>query len=147
MGEQYPAVYAVDSHGARAETRFHLTVARANSAPSISTPEDKVTVEEGGTVYVPVSAQDADGDMLSYHLASPDEGFDIDPVTGLLVFDSSGIGPGTYSVMVVVTDGAGSAQRTIEVTVEESGPVPVLILLVAGVIMVAVLAAVFMTRR
>ncbi len=147
VGERFPAVYAMDTHGARTEMRFRLSVMSGNSEPSIQAFEDKVTVEEGGTVYVPVSAQDADGDPLLFHLASPDEGFSIDPVTGLLVFDASGAAPGTYSAMVIVTDGIVSVQRTIEVTVEESGSVPALVLLVAGVIMVAVVAALVMTRR
>jgi hypothetical protein len=134
-------------NGGRTEVRFRLTVFGENSVPYLLGFDDKMSVEEGEEVQVVVSAVDADGDILTYYLASPDKGFSIDPLTGLVIFDATDVEPGEYTAIVVVSDGMASAQHTMEVAVEGSGSVPTLLLLLAGVVMVAVVAAVLMTRR
>ena len=103
--------------------------------------------EEGDVVLLPIGALDADGDVLSYHLASSDAGFSIDPATGLLRFDSHGLGPKTYTALVVVSDGSASAQQSISVTVEGAGSIPVAALLAVGLVMVLVVALVLAIRR
>lgn len=146
-GDLFPTVVANDMKGGRTEARFRLTVFGQNSVPILLGFDDKMTVEEGEEVQVPVSAVDADGDTLTYYLASPDEGFSIDPISGLVSFDAADVGPGDYTTIVVASDGMASAEHKIEVTVEGSGSVPTLLLLLAGAVMMAVLAAVLMTRR
>ncbi len=146
-GDLFPTVTANDMNGGMTEVRFRLTIFGENSVPFLLGFDDRMSVEEGEEVQVVVSAVDADGDILTYYLASPDEGFSIDPISGLVSFDAMDVEPGKYTAIVVVSDGMASAQHTIEVAVEGSGSVPTLLLLLAGVVMVAVVAAVLMTRR
>jgi len=146
-GVTYPDVTATDVMGAATEVRFRLTVSVGNSVPTISVDDDEVEAEEGEVVYVPVFGSDPDGDVLSYHLASPDKGFSIDRATGLLTFDANGREPGVYRATVVVTDGMVSAERVVEVTVEGPGSAPVLWLLLGGVLLLAVAAVLLPYRK
>jgi len=146
-GDLFPTVVANDMNGGRTEVRFRLTILGENSVPLLMGFDDDIEVEEGEVTQVVVSAVDADGDTLTYYLASADEGFSIDPITGLVSFDAMDVEPGKYTAIVVVSDGMASAEHSIAVAVEGSGSVPTLLLLLAGVVMVAAVAAVFMTRR
>ncbi|UCC93132.1 MAG: hypothetical protein JSW25_00175 [Thermoplasmata archaeon] len=147
VGVHYPTVTATDLLGASTQVRFMLTVDQRNSLPSIELAEDAFTVEEGEVVHVPVSAVDSDDDPLSFHLAAPDDGFSIDSGTGMVTFDATGKDPGVYTATVVVTDGMGSAQRDLEVTVEGTTDPPVPWLLLGGVLMLVVVAVVFGFRK
>ena len=146
-GVQYPTVTATDDSGASTEVRFRLIVRSMNSVPIVQGFDDEVVVDEGGTVHVPVSAVDADGDTVSYHLASPDEGFTIDQVTGLVTFRAEGLGPGVYTTIVVVTDGKAAAEGEIKVTVEGPSSAPVLWLMLGGLLLIAVVVVMFTYRR
>ncbi|MCK5253250.1 MAG: hypothetical protein KAQ96_09875, partial [Thermoplasmata archaeon] len=146
-GVHYPVVTATDDSDASTEVRFRLLVRVTNSVPIVQGHEGEVSVEEGGTVHVPVSAVDADGDTLSYHLASPDKGFTIDQTTGLVTFQAEGLEPGVYKTTVVVTDGKAAAEREIKVTVEGPSSVPVLWLLLGGLLLIAVVIVMFTYRR
>jgi hypothetical protein len=115
--------------------------------PTVQVAEDGLKVDEGEVVHVPVSAIDADGDALSFHLAAPDEGFTIDQSTGLVTFDANGLDPGVYTATVVVTDGKAAAEKVVEITVKGSPSVPVLWLMLGGVMLLAVVVVVFTYRR
>jgi hypothetical protein len=146
-GVHFPSVVVTDDQGASKEVRFRLTVNGVNSIPTLQGFEDEVTVEKGEKVHIPVSAVDADNEPLSYHLASPDEGFTIDSATGMVTFDAEGKEPGEYTATVVVTDGKAAAERVLEVTVEGSSSVPSLALMLAGVALLVAVVAVFAIRR
>ncbi len=146
-GVQYPTVTATDASDDSTEVRFRLLVRVTNSVPIVQGLEGEVSVEEGGTVHVPVNAVDADGDTLSYHLASPDEGFTIDQTTGLVTFQAEGLEPGVYKTTVVVTDDKAAAESVIKVTVEGPSSVPVLWLLLGGLLLIAVVIVMFTYRR
>jgi hypothetical protein len=146
-GTHFPTVTATDVMGESVQVRFSLVVTVDNSLLTLQVAEDEVTVTEGEVVHLPVVGIDADGDTLTYHLASPDEGFTIDRGTGMVTFDADEMEPGTYTAIVVVTDGMGSAERTVEVTVEGSSAVPALWLMLAGVLLLAVVIVVFTYRK
>lgn len=146
-GRHFPTVTATDEGGRSTQVRFRLTVTGTNSVPSIQALDDRITVDQGETVHVPVRAVDADGDPLSYYLASPDDGFSIDRVSGLVTFDANGKGPGVHTAIVVVTDGQAAAEREIAVTVEGASSVPTLALVLAGLALIAVVALLLLFRR
>jgi len=146
-GLHFPTVSATDSFGVSTHVRFRLMVAMVNSVPTVSVLQSEVNVEEGGTVYVPVSGADPDGDPLTYHLASPDGGYSIDQTTGLVTFRAEGMEPGIYTATVVVTDGKAAAERVLEVTVDGSSSVPVLWLLLGGLLLLAAVVVLLTYRR
>jgi hypothetical protein len=147
VGDHYPTVTAIDGHGATSVVRFALTVLGVNTVPTLSVVEPEAEVEEGGSVHIPVSAMDGDGDLLTFHLASPDEGFSINQRTGLVTFRADDRDPGVYSTTVVVTDGKAAAEQVVEVTVEGGPAPPVLWLVLGGVLLLAVVVFVLSFRR
>ena len=79
---------------------------RPNVDPEIiSTPT--LTVDAGQVYVYNVVATDADGDTLTYGLASAPVGMTIDSLTGVLEWPTSSADIGTAAVEIVVTDGFG----------------------------------------
>jgi hypothetical protein len=145
-GTLFPTVTASDPDGATAQVRFKVTVIGVNSLPRIQGFDDELKVEGDERVHILVTALDPDDDPLTYHLASPDEGFSIERATGLVTFDPEGLASGRYSTIVVVSDGKGSDQRTLEVEVEATSSVPTFVLLVAGLLLLAAIGSMYMFR-
>ena len=76
--------------------------------------------------------------------------YELDPVdmdAAKLALDANGKEAGVYTSTVVVTDGQAADERDIEVTVEGAPSVPTLALMLAGLAIVAVVAALLMFRR
>ncbi len=71
---------------------------------------------------------DADGDALSYSLASgAPSGLTIDPVTGVLSWTPTDAQVGTNTFTVLASDGAGTrAEKTVTITVANSNDAPVI---------------------
>ena len=112
---------------------FDLPNATANNAPvftqdsysvEINTPPLSVTLSppsDIGSVITTITASDADGDALTYAIASGNDAglFDIDAATGeiTLVKPSTPTSPDTHALTVTATDSAGNiATTTVNIT-------------------------------
>jgi hypothetical protein len=147
VGVHYTSVTAMDMLGMSTRVWFIVTVTVQNSVPTIQAVEEEISVEKDEKAHIAVNALDPDGDIVHYHLATSDEGFSIDEDTGLLTFDSSGLEPGRYTATVIASDGEASDQQAVEVTVEGTASVPVLWLMMAGLLLLAVAVVVLTYRR
>ncbi|MBI3851080.1 MAG: hypothetical protein HY298_12505 [Verrucomicrobia bacterium] len=112
------------------------TTVTANTAPVIS-PISDVTINEGQTVDLTVSATDNEGNAVTFSVApGAPPGMTINPVSGALHWETSEAhGPGVYPVSVHATDnGIPSllATRSFNVTVNEVNSPPVLPALAAA---------------
>ena len=95
---------------------------------------------------MPVRAADPDGDRLTFALARAGGGFFIDAATGLLTFDADNVGAGTYSAIVIVSDGEASVSHTVSVEVEGTSGAPMFALVVAGLLLRGAILASFIFR-
>lgn len=67
-----------------------------------------------------VKATDADGDTLAFSLKNAPSGMTIDPKTGLIHWNTSGVSGGKHKATVVVSDGkGGTTEYPIEVSLSE----------------------------
>ena len=91
-----------------------LFVIVANQPPKITPTQPQY---EDPNWSLQVNATDPDGDPLEYTLVKGPPGMKIDPVKGLVTWNTDGVADGKYSATVSVTDGhGGSSQYTYEVT-------------------------------
>ncbi len=97
-----------------------ITVTPVNDDPAID-PVGDLTLVAGAALALNIQATDADlEDVLTFSLGTVPEGASIDPVTGALVWDSTGFA-GPQSFTVIVEDGqGGSADVTFVVDVQAS---------------------------
>ena len=114
VGMHTVRISVTDSFGAIDIQEFILNVlAQSNRAPFI-TSSPVLNVNEGDTYTYPVSAEDPDGDVISYDLSQGPEGMGISPITGLITWQPSApIQLGMHPVSVLVKDihGASSSQN------------------------------------
>ena len=112
-GNQFDIVVRVeDGKGASFEQSYTLNVVaqQTNQTPEF-TSSPRLTITSGQTYYYQASANDADGDALTYAL-TPGQypaGMTIDPMTGLVTWVTDADDVGTHSVRIEVTDGRSSA--------------------------------------
>ena len=101
---------------------FQVTVDRANTAPVITGAPSNSAVADLPYAYQ-VTAQDADGDPLSYRLTTLPDGMVLDPVTGLLSWTPTSNQLGSQAVTIVVSDGrGGEATQSFQVTALATAP-------------------------
>lgn len=79
-----------------------------NQAPTLESLVDQAS-KTGDIISLQLSAADADGDALTYSATGLPEGLQIDVTSGLVSGRIRG-GVGIYTINVIVTDGADSAQ-------------------------------------
>lgn len=93
----------------------------SNNAPTITHPGDKTVAAHDLLSFV-VVATDLDSDPLTYTLESgAPEGTFIDDETGQFIWIPSGAqGPGTYPIVVNVSDGQAESRSTFTVTVNDT---------------------------
>jgi hypothetical protein len=97
------------------------TTTGSNSAPVIVNPGNKLIAAHDLLSFI-VAATDADQDPLTYTLetGSP-SGARIDSATGQFIWSPTGEqGPGTYPIIVKVTDGTNLSRSTFTVTVTDT---------------------------
>ncbi|MBX9627946.1 MAG: putative Ig domain-containing protein, partial [Gemmataceae bacterium] len=95
-----------DGRGGVALQAFQIVVGPANTTPVItSRPTGPAVV---GVPYLyPVTAQDADGDAVTFRLGEHPAGMAIDAATGRLTWTPAAGQEGTFRVAVVAADGRG----------------------------------------
>lgn len=105
----HAAVTALDSSGQESELSEVETVTyesqTQNNVPVITTTDPVGVAQEGERYRQPIKAEDADGDPLSYELATGPEGMSVGE-NGKITWAPE---PGSYSAKVRVTDPAGGA--------------------------------------
>lgn len=125
----YWRAQAVDEHGLAsawsAVKSFRIVDNGVNDAPVI-TPIPDQTHLEGDSVNIQVSADDLDGDVLTYLATGLPTSLSIDINTGLISGTLGIADSGVYSVTVTVNDSIVSANTNFTLTVTENNTAPVL---------------------
>jgi hypothetical protein len=121
-GTQVIVVQAANDFGTDSQL-FTVTVSVAggssNAAPVITSPGN-FTVPAQQLLAFGVTATDADSDDLTYAIESGPQGAFLDSQTGQFVWVPSGDqGPGTYPIVLRVTDGIVESRSTFTVTVTD----------------------------
>jgi len=116
-GKYIVTITAADSLGNKVDQIVVILVQSVNSAPRLDYIDD-IVVNEGEQVLVVPSANDADGDKISYEFSQPldDNG----------VWQTEKGDAGTYAAEVTVTDGELSTSTGFRIIVEKKNEPPVL---------------------
>ncbi len=108
------------------EESITVMVNEVNSAPVLQAIGNK-TVNENSQLTFRASATDADGDTLTYSLVGAPTGASINATTGVFTWTpSKAQGPGSYTIIVRVSDGLLTDEESITVTVNKVNSTPVL---------------------
>lgn len=117
-------VSAIDVEGAAAYLTWFIDVRASNTPPAFTrTPASSVV--EGATYRGTVAADDAE-DAVRYELTDGPAGLTVDPVTGLLLWDTEPGDAGTYPVTITAVDDRDLARTlafTLAVTPDTASPV------------------------
>ncbi|MDN5786793.1 putative Ig domain-containing protein, partial [Pseudorhodobacter sp.] len=122
----YANVQIGASDGAKETTeRFTIIVYPGNAAPVVATPQ-RLTVREGDPIRIPLVAFDPEGEGLSFRAPVLPAGAVINPKTGLFEWTPRFDQKGSYSIPVLVSDGATTVQVSIDLEVVNANGAPVL---------------------
>ncbi|WP_331700337.1 putative Ig domain-containing protein [Paenibacillus sp. IITD108] len=103
-----------------------ITVNEVNAAPILAAIGNK-TVNEGSLLTFTATATDSDSAILTYSLVGAPTGASINAATGVFTWTpTEAEGPGAYTFIVRVSDGALTDEEEITVTVNEVNTAPVL---------------------
>jgi RHS repeat-associated protein len=124
---------AADPAGAIASQAFTVQLREANVAPVItSNPPGSATVGEFYSHRM--LATDADGDPLTWRLLEGPSGMTLHPGIGWLHWTTTGVAPGTYPVVVEVTDDwGGRDQRAFAIELLADDEVPQVAITIARI--------------
>jgi hypothetical protein len=115
-GDRVQALITPDD-GKQTGTAKGIFVIVANQPPKI-TPSQPEYQDPNWSLQV--KATDPDGDPLEYSFVKGPPGMKIDPVKGLVTWNTDGVADGKYSATVSVSDGhGGTSQYTYEVTLAQ----------------------------
>jgi PKD repeat protein len=113
--------------GALSDTEsFTWTVERVNQSPTLASPTD-LTSAEGESISVLLSAQDPDGDAITYSATGLPASVRLDSRSGLVSGTLSFTSAGEYAVQVTVSDGRLSSSRTFQWIVMNTNRSPALV--------------------
>jgi hypothetical protein len=125
-GQANITVNAADGQGGEANMTFQVSVAAANTPPTVD-PIAAQTLAVGGVLDVPYNAVDAEGDTLSASAASDNENVVVANVTTPGLVSLVAQNAGTATVTLSVTDGVNPAVQVLfTVTVTEQNAPPVI---------------------
>jgi len=116
--------YTVSDGALTATATVNVIINNVNDSPLI-TPVLVQTTSEGGLVSIPISANDAEGTVLSYSATGLPPGIVINSVTGLISGSLDYSAAGTYSVAISVSDGFNTSIIVIEIVVQNTNQAPV----------------------
>jgi outer membrane protein OmpA-like peptidoglycan-associated protein len=108
-----------DGHGGTASASTDVQVEpRPNRPPTINCAADPKTIEAGKSATITATASDPDNDPLTYSYAP--SGGKISGTGASVQFDSTGLAPGTYTVICRADDGrGGTAESKADVNVQK----------------------------
>ncbi|MCD4719117.1 MAG: putative Ig domain-containing protein, partial [Desulfobacula sp.] len=112
------AFKARDPLGLTATKTVRITVINVNRPPEISAP-DPLTIDEGGLLTILIQASDPDDDILTLTATPLPNNAIFIPATGTITFTPDFDQAGTYSIDCQAHDGELSANRTVEVIVND----------------------------
>ncbi|MEM9826972.1 MAG: CARDB domain-containing protein, partial [Planctomycetota bacterium] len=96
---------------------FDIVVANANVAPVLRPVTDR-TINEGDTLTFALSAEDADGDSLSYSASLLPPGAFLEPSSGRFTWTPGFNQHGVYEIGFRADDGSSIAEQTMTLTVQ-----------------------------
>src|SRR5262249_4719291 len=109
LGTQAVTVHVTDGHGGSADQQFTLTIDTAvPNRPPLFTSTPRVDGEVGVVYSYTAKAFDADGNPLSFALASAPDGMTIDSSTGLITWTPTVDEIGINTVSVAAADDQGA---------------------------------------
>lgn len=115
-------IEAIVSDGELSDTTFATVIVDANAAPEFTNTLPDTTIEAGTELEFSFTAEDSDGDDLSFSLAEgAPEGAAIDAETGEFSWEAI---EGEFNITVEVSDGILADTTTAVVTVEEANAPP-----------------------
>jgi len=115
------AIYGAETHGLVAQLAFGR---RRNYPPTITCSVAQPTIKQDDKTTVRCSANDPDGDPLTWKWANT--GGKIDGSGDTVTFDATGIAPGKYSVTATVSDGKHEASAGADIQVIKKNLAPTL---------------------
>ncbi|MCK4502550.1 MAG: putative Ig domain-containing protein, partial [Desulfuromonadales bacterium] len=119
--DHYFAVSAYDAAGnesSYSNTVYSSAVSSENNPPALAAIGNK-SVLEGVSLNFTISATDADGDSLTYNVASLPDGAGFNSATGAFSWTPASTQANTYSITFSVSDGTDTASETIQITVTD----------------------------
>ena len=111
-----------DDHGHTSTCSSKITVIKKNLPPTVKCEPATASLIVGESVTIRCQASDPNNDPLTYAWTAGSEKLAATGAT--ITFGSAGRQPGTYAVMVTVSDGEFTANSTTTVTVREKPNVP-----------------------
>jgi uncharacterized surface protein with fasciclin (FAS1) repeats len=124
----YEVELSVTDGEATASQTVTVTVDNINDNAPVIVSGNAVTVNENGTEAIQVTAEDADGDALTFSLSGDDAAlFAIDAATGLVTFvdapdfevPADADGDNVYEFTVTASDGENEVTQAISITVAD----------------------------
>ena len=108
LGPNNVTIRVEDGRGGIDLQSFTILVRQANTPPSItSTPKGPAVV--GVPYYYQVTAQDAEGDPITFSLGAHPDGMAIDPTSGLVTWTPAADQVGSQHVEITASDNQGAS--------------------------------------
>ena len=114
---------ATDSRGAVVNITINIQVKKGNRSPNIDSISNK-TVDEGDSLSFGVSADDPDGDDLTYRVSNNPEGLTINSQTGDITWSTNFDDAGDYTVTVYVSDDSLEVSGQVAIKVNNTNRAP-----------------------
>jgi hypothetical protein len=100
----YFAIKSYSTSGVPSSASNEVSGSTTNTPPQVINPGGQASIE-GATVNLPISASDAEGDVLTYSSNNLPDGLYIDSITGVITGTVSYSAAGPHSVTITVSDG------------------------------------------
>ncbi len=108
-------IFATDGY-ATVSRPFEILVTNVNAAPDLAQPAPR-SVQEGRPLTIALTADDADGDAITFGARGLPAGARIDPVTGIFTWTPDFTQHGEYAIELLADDGEATTSRTLDVEV------------------------------
>lgn len=125
VGSHAFGVRATDPEGASGSQAFEVVVRASNAAPEITSDEPPTSVVAGATFQHDIDATDADGDLVRYEIVEAPGAMTVQPITGLVTWETGPDDEGPHPILVRAVDCCGGAVDvafTLDVTPDTEPP-------------------------
>ncbi|WP_406670315.1 putative Ig domain-containing protein [Methanolobus sp. ZRKC4] len=124
-GGSYDLTFIASSNGLTDSETITITVGNTNRPPRLAVIGDKST-DENSPLSISLSAEEDDGDVLSYSATPLPEGAQMDESTGIFTWTPTYEQAGSYKVQFVVSDGTIEDTEEVTITVNNINRPPVM---------------------